>query len=304
MKFVLLSAGLLAVTPVVANAQALSISGNGRMGVQYDSNGFTTHGGTATNWRTESRLRLNFAVAVEADHGLRFGGFTRLELGTGGSSATTMAVAPFSGARVWVEASGLRLTFGNQDGAIATSGTARGVGGRVGYEDGQLHGEIGGLRGVITRFGGTSASGANTDGQQTIHARYSGDGFEVALSTERERGIEIAARARFDAITVAAGHQTARGGTVRASTVSAHYNAGAWGLGGLVARVGTQTNWSVAVNAGLGGGEAYGYVGRVGGARSFGLSYGYGLGGGANIIAGGERVGSRTTGSLGVAFRF
>lgn len=304
MKYILLSAGLLAVTPVLAQAQGLSIGGAGRMGVQYDSNGFTTGSGAATNWRTETRLRFNFSATVEADHGLRFGGFTRLQTGTAGSTASAMTVAPFSGARVFVEASGLRLTFGNQNGAIATSGTARGVGGRVGYEGGQLHGETGGLRGVVTRFNSTGAAGSNTAGQQTIHARYSGDNFEVALSGERERGVEIGARVRFDAITLAAGHQTARGGTVRASTVSAHYNGGEWGVTGLVARVGTQTNWSLAANAGLGGGEAYGYIGRTGGDNAYGLSYGYGLGGGAKIVAGGERVGGRTTGSVGVAFSF
>ncbi|MCC5968604.1 MAG: porin [Pararhodobacter sp.] len=299
MKFVILTAGLLAVSPVVAYAQGVSIGGNGRMGVQYDSNGYA--GGT-TNWRMESRMRLNFSVTVEADHGLRFGAFTRVQTDT--TSSLGQTTGHFSGHRVWAEGAGLRVTLGNQDGAIATSGTARGVGGRVGYEDGQQHGETGGLRGVVTRFGGTGATGANTGGQTTIHARYSGDTFEVAVSTERRRGVELAGRVRFDSITLAAGHQTARGGTVRASTVSAHYNGGNWGVTGLLARVGTQTNWSLAGNAGLGGGDVYGYVGQTGGNNSYGLSYGYGLGGGANLVAGGERVGGRSTASLGVAFRF
>lgn len=293
MKIVILSAGLLAASSVVAHAQGLSISGDGRMGVQYDSNGFA--GGT--NWRIESRARLNFAATVEADHGLRLGAFSRVQINHGSTGL-------FSGHRVWVEASGLRLTYGNQDGAIATSGAARGIGGRVGYEGGQQHGETGGLRGAVTRFNGTGATGNNAGGEATVHLRYSADNWEAAISTERGRGIELAARATFDAFTLAAGHQTARGGTVRASTVSAHYNGGDWGVTGLAARVGAQTNWSLAANAALGGGEAYGYAGRIGGNNAYGLSYGYGLGGGARIVAGGERVGGRSTASLGVTFRF
>lgn len=277
----------------MAHAQGLSIAGNGRMGVQYDSNGFA--GGT--NWRTESRLQLNFTASAEADHGLRFGAFSRVEVSQGGTG-------DFSGHRVWAEAANLQLTFGNQDGAIATTGTARGIGGRVGYEGGQLHGETGGLRGVVTRFNGTGATGNNAGGESTVHLRYSADNWQAAISTERGRGIEIAARSQIDAFTLAAGHQTARGGTLRASAISAHYDGGEWGVTGLAARVGAQTNWSVAANAALGAGEAYGYVGRTGGNNAYGLSYGYGVGGGARIVAGGERVGGRATASLGVSFRF
>lgn len=91
---------------------------------------------------------------------------------------------------------------------------------------------------------------------------------------------------------------------MRASTASAHYNGGTWGVTGLVARIGSQTNGSVAANVTLGGGELYGYMGRIGGNDTYGVSYGLGLGGGARIVAGGERVAGRTTASLGVTFRF
>ena len=293
MKSTLLLAGLLAVSGSLAHAQGLTIAGNGRMGLQYDSNGFA--GGS--DWRAEHRLQLNFTATAEGDNGLRFGAFSRAQMDVGRTGL-------FSGSRVWVEASGLRLTFGNQNGAIATSGTARGVGGRIGYEGGQQHGETGGLRGVITRFGGTAGAGANTSGESTAHLRYAGDGWQAAISTERGRGVELGVRAAFGAVTVAAGHQTARGGTVRASTASAHYNGGTWGVTGLVARVGSQTNGSVAANVTLGGGELYGYLGRIGGNDTYGVSYGLGLGGGARIVAGGERVAGRTTASLGVTFRF
>lgn len=303
MKIAVLSAGLLALSATFAHAQGLSIGGEGRMGVQYDSNGFTTLGGTS-NYRTEARLQLNFAATVQADHGLRFGAFSRVRIQSAGGTATAQNTGVFSGARVWAEASGFRLTFGNQDGAVAGTGTARGVGGRVGYEGGQLEGETVGLLPAVTRFNSTGPTGSNAGGQQTVQASYSGEGWAVAVSTERGRGVEIGARARFDALTVAAGYQSARGGTVRVATVSAHYNAGDWGVTGRVARVGSDTNFSLAGDVSLGGGDLYGYVGRISGSNAYGISYGYGLGGGAQVVAGGERVGGRTTASVGVAFRF
>lgn len=307
MKSIYLSAGLLALSASVVQAQGLAIGGAGRMGVQYDSNGFTTLTGTS-NYRTEARLQLNFSATVEADHGLRFGAFTRARMQSAGGTATAQNTGVFSGARVFAEAEGFRLTFGNQNGAIATSGAARGIGGRVGYEGGQQNGETAGLRGVVTRFSSTGGTGSNAGGQQTIHARYSGDGWEAAISTERGRGVEIGARVRFDAITVAAGYQSARGGTARVATASAHYNGGDWGVGVLVARIAAGApavnNGSISANVSLGGGDLYGYVGRTGGSNAFGISYGYGLGGGGRIVAGGERVGGRTTASVGVVFNF
>ena len=303
MKSNYLAAGALALSGGMAAAQGLSIGGEGRMGVQYDTNGFATATGTS-RYRTEARLRLNFSATVQGDHGLTFGAFSRVQMATAGGTASTQGTGVFSGARVFAQAAGFRLTFGNQNGAIATSGAARGIGGRVGYEGGQQNGETAGLRGAVTRFNSGGANGTNSGGQQTIHARYSGGDWEVALSTERTRGFEIGARARFDAVTVAAGYQSARGGTVRVITASAHYDGGDWGVTGLVARVGAQNNGSIAGSVALGGGEFYGYVGRIGGSNSAGLSYGYGLGGGARVVAGGERVGGRTTASVGVTFRF
>lgn len=293
MKILVLSAGLLAVSSVVAHAQGLAVTGDGRMGVQYDSNGFANN----SDWRIEWRGRLNFTGIAEADHGLRLGAFTRVQTDRG-------VAGPFSGLRIRAEASGLRLTIGNQDGAIATSGAARGIGGRVGYGAGRQHGETGGLRGAVTRFNSTGATGSNAGGESTLHLRYSADNREAAISTERGRGIEIGARATFGAYTLAAGHRTARGGTVQVSTPSAHHDGGGWGVTGLVARVGTSDNWSMAANAALGGGTIHGYVGRTGGNVAFGLSHDFGLGGGARFSAGAERVGGRDTASIGVTFRF
>lgn len=311
MKKILLASAALALSAGVAHSQAVTIGGQGRMGVQYSNGGFVQQFGAISNWRTESRFQLNFSAAVQADHGLSFGGFTRLRLQTAGGTATQMTNQLFSGHRVWVEASGLRLTFGNQDGAIATTGTAMGyIGGcGVGYEGGQQCGDSVGLLGAVTWFNSNGPGGNNTGAfDQTIHARYTMGDWQAAVSAERSNGVEIAVRGRFDAFTVAAGYQQNRGFSPRVATVSAHYNGGAWGVGAIVARIGTggaaNTNYAVNANVDLGGGNLYGYAGRVNTNNAYGLSYSYGLGGGASITAGAERVGGLTTGSVGVAFNF
>ena len=183
----------------------------------------------------------------------------------------------------------------------------------VGYEGGQQCGDSAGLLGAVSWFSSTGATGVNAGGQQTIHASYTAGDFGGAISAERGRGFELAARGRFDAITVAAGYQSARGGTARVTTVSARYNGGDWGVGAIVARIGSGatgvTNYNVSGNVALGGGNLYGYVGRLNGGNAFGASYSYGLGGGASLVAGAERtintLNQRTnTASVGVVFNF
>lgn len=117
MKNLLLASTALVLSAGLAHAQAVTITGEGRMGIQYDNAGF---GGS--NWRQEQRLTLNFNVSVQADHGLTFGAWTRARMQTGGLGVANQGV--FSGSRVWVEANGLRLTFGNQDGAFRAAGAS------------------------------------------------------------------------------------------------------------------------------------------------------------------------------------
>ena len=100
MKKLLLASTALVFSAAVANAQAVSIGGEGRMGIM------GTDSGAGWNWAQENRLQFNFSVSVEADHGLTFGAFSRARMTNG-------ATGVFSGSRVWVESNGLRLTFGN-----------------------------------------------------------------------------------------------------------------------------------------------------------------------------------------------
>ena len=70
MKKILLASTALVLSAGLAHAQAVRITGEGRMGIMYTNAG----GGV---WAQENRLQFNFNVAVEADHGLTFGAWTR-----------------------------------------------------------------------------------------------------------------------------------------------------------------------------------------------------------------------------------
>ena len=150
MKKLLLASTALVLSAGLAHAQAVTISGEGRMGVGYES---WNNGGSA--WAQENRLQFNFTVSVTADHGLTFGAFSRARITNG-------ATGVFSGSRVWVQANNLRLTFGNVDGAIRGAGTSHGYAGGcgVGYVGGVTCADAVGLIGVYSYgFPGTGVPG-------------------------------------------------------------------------------------------------------------------------------------------------
>ena len=330
MKKILLATSALALSAVAANAQAVRITGEGRMGVMYYS---VT--GTPGTWMQENRLQMNFNVSVEADHGLSFGAFTRVRITNGGSvPVVTGLVNPvtglpvvrnfsgFSGSRVWVEANGFRLTFGNIDGAFRGQGTSHGyLGGcSVGYEGGILCGDTVGL---LARTQGFDSTTGGPGARARID--YSFGDTRIAISADRNGSTELGVRSRFDAFTVALGYSNrASAGGLPGNTValSGHYNGGTWGVGVLVARLTngagagrtSTTNWSLSGNVELGGGNLYAYVARIGRSDAVGISYGYGLGGGATLTAGIERISTPALGavprvvetgaSIGVAFTF
>ena len=340
MKKILLASTALVLSAVAANAQAFNVTGEGRMGLQYDDGAFVSpitgvSGNNGSNYRVENRLTLNFNVAVEADHGLSFGAFTRARMQMGAGTATTFGTngtGVFSGSRVWVEANGLRLTFGNQDGAIQSAGVAMGYFGGcgVGYEGGQQCGDSAGLLAVSQMFNSTGAAGG-----QRVQLTYTMGDIRFALSNDRGGATEIGIRGTFDAFTVALGWSNNNGSApwvaipAPAGTyapiaalagfrptgtlaLSGRYNGGSWTVGAIIARVSTDaaapndsfTNYAISGSAALGGGNLYGYVGRTWDMSSYGLNYGYGLGGGATMTVGAERVGTHTTASVGVAFTF
>ena len=286
MKKLLLASTALVLSAGIANAQAVSIGGEGRMGIMARNAGVWT-------WAQENRLQFNFSVSVEADHGLTFGAFSRARM-TNGTTGV------FSGSRVWVESNGLRLTFGNTDGAVRGAGVAFGyLGGcGVGYEGGQQCGDSMGLLGPGVTQGFASTGGVAAS---RVRVDYSMGSTRVAVSHDRGGDTEIGARTSFDAWTVAIGYTTFG---VNVTTASVAYNGGSWSAGAAIANVDGDTNYVLQGSANVGGGSLYGYVGRVGGDNSYGLNYGYGLGGGATATLGAERVGTVTTASLGIAFGF
>lgn len=268
------------------------------MGIEYNST--APWGGSS--YRQESRLQLNFNVSVQADHGLTFGAWTRARMSTMGWGTANSGI--FSGARVWVESNGLRLTFGNQDGAFRAAGASHGyLGGcGVGYEGGIACYDSAGLLAVTQ---GQNSSGA--DNEPMVGVRYSMGDYTAAVSYARGGATEFGIRGNFNAFTVAFGY-TNGGAGAESYALSGHYNGGSWGVGVIVARVmALNTNYSVSGNVQLGGGNLYAFIGRVAGDATYGIDYGYGLGGGATLHAGVEHTaaaGGSTVGSVGVVFNF
>jgi hypothetical protein len=270
MKKILLASTALVLSAGIAQAQAVRITGEGRMGIIYETSRGTLAPFSGSNWIQENRLQFNFTVGVTADHGLSFGAFTRARMTNG-------TAAQFSGSRVWVEASNLRLTFGNVDGAIRGAGVSHGYAGgcSVGYVGGHYCGDTAGLIGLSSlgvapspyQTGNTIMAGqtqgfASQAGGPAARARldYSFGETRIAISSDRGAATEFGIRSRFDAFTVALGYSNRASiatlgvgpatqpgyfsdliGTaiVPGSVValSGHYNGGSWGVGALVVRV-------------------------------------------------------------------
>lgn len=309
MKKLLLATTALALSAGLAHAQGVTMNGNGRMGIIHTRTPGTAAVAATTTTVMEHRLRLQFNVLVEADHGLTFGGFIRAQSGSNGGAAFS---GVFSGSRVWVESNGLRLTFGNQDGAIQS----RLVGAQtVGYTGGTF---VGSSAGMFSIPQGQTSNGAGPN--QRVAIQYQANGYYVHVSHDRawagsNARTEIAVGGTFGQFSVMAGYANASGAGYAAgtsiSTLAGAYNGGSWGVSAIVARVeNTGTNWILGGNVALGGGTLNGYVGRyVDGVaatndNTYGLGYSYGLGGGARVAAGIERTNDVTRAEVGVAFNF
>ena len=291
MKKILLASTALVLSAVAANAQGLNITGLGRMGVQYNEG--APYAGETT--RIESRFQLNFTATVEADHGLTFGAYSRARMQTIGAGTANTGV--FSGARVWVESNGLRLTFGNQDGAFASLATG---GATVGYTGMSFEG-LGGMASAVDtqEFSSTGPSEA-----PRVSLRYSFGSTTVMLShdTVQTAGVnetELAIQSAFGATTVAAGISSDD-----EWFVGANYDGGSWGIGALYYDDNTDENWVISGNVDLGGGSLTAFAGENSTADVYGIGYSYGLGGGASLGMGLERIGGVNAAEIGVVFTF
>ena len=315
MKRLLLSTSLLVASAGLAHAQAVTITGEGRMGVVYET--ISLGGASFSGTIQENRLVLNFTVAVSGDNGLSFGGSSRVQINNGGSipvvtgftvDPVTGALVPavrvvsgFAGSQIYVEANGLRLSFGNLDGAIINSGVASGYPGcGIGYVGGHYCGDSAGLVGLFYIGLNNPAPlppNAVWQAAQAQEQDYTGGGApararldysfgttSISLSHDRGGATELGVRSTFDAFTVALGYSNRvavtiatpagfEGALVGGSvvTLSGRYDGGTWGVGILAARLSydgafnafNHTNWAVSGNVELGGGNLYAYVGRV-----------------------------------------
>ena len=281
MRILFLASSTLVITAGLANAQALSLSGEARLGVIGDD------AGGAWVWSQDDQLDLDFTVAIEADQGFRFGAWTRVEAASGRAGV-------FSGSHVWAEAGNLRVTFGNADGALTHSGYLGGGG--VGYEGGILNGDAAGLDAIAQEAVTTGGGAANA-----LRVDIAVGTAVVSVSHERGAATEIGAQAVYGQVTVAAGYSSAGTGSW---ALSGQFDGGDWGVGVLLASVDGSENWVVSGSRTLGKSDLYGYVGEVGSARAYGLGYSYDLGGAVRLTLGAERVASVAGASLGVAFAF
>ena len=286
MKKILLATSALVLSAGMASAQGLSIGGDARMGVQYLSTGW---GGGLGTWRMESRTNLNFSATVEADHGLTFGMFSRVR-------RDDAMVGDFNGHNVWVEAMGLRLTFGNISGPAESFGVTGSV--PMGYSGGTFA-QFGGLYSGagtynIDSFGGGPA--------QTAMLSYTMGDIRVAAARSRGGHTEVAGQAGFDGFTVAGAWAN---NAQRFRTLSASYNAGDFTVGGIYSRINGNDLLTLTGSAQLGGGTASAYIGEHQGNTVGGVSYRYGLGGGATIGGALERTtAGANRAELGVIFSF
>ena len=296
MKNLLLASTVLVASATLANAQALTISGSGRMGVYMVDTPIGSLDGQ------DLEMSLEFSALVEADHGLTFGAWSEAVMSS--SFPGIADTGTFSGARVWVESNGLRLTFGNSDGAINSFGTALGSC-NLGYAEAGL-----GLTGICTDQGLVPFFAHGEDaGVPQAMISYEGDNFAVAVSNQRGNSTEIAGQYTMGTITVAAGYSNIADG---AWTVSGLYDAGSWTLGALYSSVdlgGADIDgWALQGTADVYGGTVFAYYGEAETITSYGVSYGYGLGGGAELEAGVERTEIAgfdiTTYSVGLNFSF
>ena len=326
MRLALIAA--LCACPALAQAQPLTLTGEGRLGLLHEeiNSGF----GWNRAWAQDNRLILNFGVEAQSDLGLSLGAHTRVQIGTGMTGV-------FSGSHVFVQSGGMRLSFGNLDGAILTAGTAQdfGNGCGAGYLRRQYCGDAAGLvtlaglaldpfvagdgRLALGQAQAFDPAGGGHPGMVRLDGTFGA--IQASVSHQRGGATEVGIRGRMDAWTLALGYANRaiqadpdpitfnyvavqRPG--RVITASVHHDGGTWSVGVIGARVAydgplaasSHTNWSVSVRTDLGGGSLSAYTGVVHGLDTFsltrfrtaGVSYAHDLGGGATLSAGLERL--------------
>ena len=283
MKKLLLASTAALVGSAGVAAADVALSGDGRMGVVYNS-------GPGNNFMFSSRARVTFTLSGETDTGLAFGGSFRADnagaasLGTDGS--------------VFISGDFGRLTMGNTNGAAQfVVGNISGVGftGLNFYEERTYLANPGGTQRPIARYditidGFTVAlsytnPGSTADDVASIGVGYEFDGFSIGVGYENvasggDHWI-IGGSAEFDGVTVEANY--GRSGGADQYGIGAGYSFDDIGV------------------------NAY-YSRNFAGQESFGLGARYDLGGGASLVGGIVRTRTTTPTStqadFGITFSF
>ena len=313
MKKILLATTALAMTAGMAAAD-VRISGDGRMGAQYNG----------TTWSLNGRARVSVTLSASGDHGLTFGGTLRAaqSFGTVGAAGLPVPVNNAAGiamndgrltnGSVWIEGAGLRLTMGDINDAVRH---------RVPVFMGTL-GYTGGMRGGNVR-GASQGDDAGAGGANSLRADYSFSGVGVSASI-LGNGNNPAIAASFNGtqmgslpgFTAAAGALFVTGGATEYwlaatynfsdITVGGVYNHN--GVGGSYRLVADYVMGNLSVGARYANGQA-GSSFSVGGVATsyYGIGASYGLGGGARIhgaVGSTQAAATVTTAEVGVTFAF
>ncbi|WP_430465628.1 porin [Tabrizicola sp.] len=289
MKKVLLATSALALSAGVAYAE-VSISGDARMGLQYDS--------TTGDTRIEKRMNVNVRGTVETSSGLTFGAHTRMRSNEAGGPTG------FNGARVYMQVAGFEVAMGNIYGAIDSMPNL-------------YHSELGltylGAGDVATvSYDGYSSNGNGAEGVEVMysagafsgHVSYSEPTLSSGASTAKRAAVHVAYT--MNDWTVALGHQKSSVAAEKLTVVTVAGNIGDYGVGFSAADNAGVTKITLAGSATFGATGVQAFVSDEEGAAdmAFGLGVSYDLGG-AEVRAGVQRdqVGE-TQADLGVAFKF
>lgn len=223
MKKLLLASTALVMSAGVAAAD-VSVGGDGRMGVIYDSS-------AATEWSFTNRIRISFSASGETDTGLSFGGSIRADNAAAGAAGTA--------GNVFISGAFGRLRMGDVDSADKmVNGFIGGVG-LTGLSDANevsYSADGGGLNGVVAAWNSyNAAQGILVSGISkpfaTVPARvlydYSMAGFTFALShsqTGDDYSYAVGVGYEFDGFSFGLGYGEARNENVMTSTGPGAFN--------------------------------------------------------------------------------
>lgn len=162
MKKVLLATTAIALSAGVAAAD-VAVSGNARMGLQYNS--------VTGNTTIEKRMTINLDGSVETSSGMTFGARMRLRSNEAGATLTT-------GARVYMKTGGVEIAMGNINGAIESM---------PGLYDPSVGLTGLGWGGLVTNtrgkgYWGWDAYSSSGNGVEGVEVMYSGGSFAGHLS--------------------------------------------------------------------------------------------------------------------------